>query len=1368
MTHLASYRKYTCLAIAILIGIGLCCSAAVAQSGAGSIQGTVTDSTGAVMPGASIHVVNQGTNIAVDTKTNNVGFYQVPELFTGTYIVSITAPGMKTYQQTIELLVSQDAVINAHMTTGAVTQQVTVNADAVQLTTTDNGIVSSTLENQRINQLPLNGRNLLQLTAESTPGLEGCAEDSYGACPNGLQGYAMNYVADGAPLSADEFGGSHVGQTQFPDLDSIQEVRIETSGLSAQYSSPATGIITTKSGTNSLHGSLFWTQRNSYWGTAKQRQSAAVSYFNGTSVVSKIVAPLNRVEAGGSVGGPIVLPHVYHGKDKSFFFFAYERYSLAQIAGANDTVFPSAWEQGNFSGLTNSSNTTQTLYDPNTTKANAACPVPGSSSTTNNPYCRQTFTQEFNETGANVNTIPINRLSPVAQEIYAITPPATNANNPLLSNTYNLNGVSPTELRAPDYTFRLDHEFNENNSAYLRFTMTPVTQYVLRNQPSSQPATVAATVNGISFPAGASGYTHYEYAQFATAAGFTHVFSPSFYAETIASQQWYQEQNFAGGTPNAPFESEMGLPDNFGEAGFPYIENIVFPPNGTQFIYGMTTIASAIDENLVKTISKHQLMFGGRLRHERIGSKTDEAQDNIQFSSTQDTTGLFNPSTAASNGDTEYSNTGQVNADFFIGGASQYNVNEEPPYLHMHTWEFDAYLQDNYHVARNLTLNLGARYEAHPAIWIKSGLANGFDLKNDAMVLGAPISQLIAEGYTTQAAITNDEYDGAKFETAAQAGLPAGLINNDNAVFEPRFGFAWQPLPKWGTVVRSGYGIYAFQAPLRSAYKALGGNNPFQLGYGQNYTSASQSPNGTNGYTLQVPQCNEPGGSFGTITYATVGCTPVMGVDSTQAVNSSTTTSLLPGFNNYSVDSDFPVGLATQLNVTLEQPFKWNSVLRVSYNWVHGSNLDQEWEYNNHPSSFVWEVLNGAATPTGTTSVIGTSAANTYSTTATGPYDQTTWGSGSAREQKSGWSNDNQLQVVYQKIYHSGMAWQAQYVWQKNLRVGGNSNRDGSIYPYQDYANAGLATWTPVANASAPVTPALPPPPPTGTASYGYYKALNRFENYAPDVDNGLNSTAPTQHMQFNYIYDLPFGRGKRYFAGVNKLVNELIGGYQIAGDGQLVNQNIAINSQNWGPTASSTGPASASVHVYKHQHPITDCTSGTCYSEYLWFNGYISPLSNANNPCSAQSGTKVVSNLPSSYVPYQSPMDTYCTATTKDTYFGDNEVNITLTNGKTSAITYQPGPNGSGGGSDPAGWGGVNPFGKTIVPGPFNFNTDASLFKVFPITERTNLRFNMDIFNLLNNQGSVNPSGSTGEQNLATTSFWSARQVQFSLRLNF
>src|SRR5580698_4883291 len=156
------------------IALAICAPAAVAQSGAGSIQGTVTDSTGAVIPNALIHVVNAATNIATDAKSNAVGFYQVPDLFTATYEVTVTAPGMKTYKTSIELLVAQDATINPAMTAGAVTQQVEVAADAVQLTTTDNGTITSTLENQRINQLPMNGRNILNLAAETTPGLGSC------------------------------------------------------------------------------------------------------------------------------------------------------------------------------------------------------------------------------------------------------------------------------------------------------------------------------------------------------------------------------------------------------------------------------------------------------------------------------------------------------------------------------------------------------------------------------------------------------------------------------------------------------------------------------------------------------------------------------------------------------------------------------------------------------------------------------------------------------------------------------------------------------------------------------------------------------------------------------------------------------------------------------------------------------------------------------------------------------------------------------------------------------------------------------------------------------------------------------------------
>jgi hypothetical protein len=153
-----SFQKW-CVSI-VMVGMGLgamlCCSSVLAQSGAGSIQGTVTDPMGAVIPVASIHVINQGTAVTADTKSNDVGFYQVPNLFTGMYVVSVTAPGMKTYTTSIELLVDQTAVINPMLTPGAVTERVEVAADMVQLTTISNGTISSTLENNRINQLPIN------------------------------------------------------------------------------------------------------------------------------------------------------------------------------------------------------------------------------------------------------------------------------------------------------------------------------------------------------------------------------------------------------------------------------------------------------------------------------------------------------------------------------------------------------------------------------------------------------------------------------------------------------------------------------------------------------------------------------------------------------------------------------------------------------------------------------------------------------------------------------------------------------------------------------------------------------------------------------------------------------------------------------------------------------------------------------------------------------------------------------------------------------------------------------------------------------------------------------------------------------------
>ena len=203
--------------------------------------------------------------------------------------------------------------------------------------TYDSGTVSTHLDTTRIDQLPQNGRNLLGLAGVTTPGLEG-----NGTRANGLMQEGLEYTQDGAPMTNRNFGGvSNSAQATLPDPDSVQEVKIETLNSSAQFATPATAIITTKSGTNQFHGSLFETHRNNAIGIARARQNQA-----------DFAAPhLVRNEFGASVGGPIIIPKLYHGASRSFFFFAYERFSLRQAANQLVTVPTVAMRNGDFSGL---------------------------------------------------------------------------------------------------------------------------------------------------------------------------------------------------------------------------------------------------------------------------------------------------------------------------------------------------------------------------------------------------------------------------------------------------------------------------------------------------------------------------------------------------------------------------------------------------------------------------------------------------------------------------------------------------------------------------------------------------------------------------------------------------------------------------------------------------------------------------------------------------------------------------------------------------------------------------------------------------------------------------------------------------------
>ncbi len=1247
------------LTIAVVLGIGFGCSSVFAQSGAGSIQGTITDSTGAVIPDASIYVVNQATSVAADTKSNRVGFYQVPGLFTGTYTLTATAPGMKTYKQTIELLVDQNAVINASLTAGSVNQQVEVASSAVQLITTDEGTIAATLENARINQLPLDGRLLLTLAQETTPGLEADGSNP-GARANGLMDQGLEYVQDGAALTNRNFGGERNSpQGQLPDPDAIQEVKMNMSNSSAEFAAPANGIITTKSGTNHLHGTLFETARNAAFGLAKQRGFI-------TSPTADANPPLVRNEFGASVGGPIVIPHIYNGKGKSFFFFAYERFSLRSWTPLLVSVPTMAMKSGDFSGLVNSSNVLQQLYDPLTTKSSNNCNGTGVA----NKYCRAPFVN---------NQIPMSRLSPFSKMIYDILPNPTTSDDPLVTSNYQLHNINNFDV--PTVTFRLDHSFNEKNHAYLRYTDNLEDWVSLRNIPNA-PLTVAA--DGI--PAGASGGTQWLIASFSGALGFTHIFSPTFYSETVLSQQWFSQYDVATGNPNLNYEQMFGTPNNFGETGFPQISGNILTLTGTQWNYKGVQIISNLDENLTKTIGKHELKFGGRYRHERFGYLPDRSSDQIGVSGLA--TGLYN--TASGNNWNALSNTGYGEGDFFLGAANNYTVQLNPPYQHYRDMEFDAYFQDNFHVSRNLTLNVGLRYEAHPAPYTSNNLMASFDLKNKAMVLAQPISWYVTQGYTTQTIVNNLENLGMVFETPQEAGIPSTMLRNNDFTFGPRVGAAYS-LGSHGTVLRGGYGRYIFPVPVRNSLKLPSADAPFATSYTQNYNVGAQSPDGLNNYMIRTSS-------------------PVIaGVNSSNVVNSGNLNSIIPGITQVTMNPDYAPNFVTEVNATVEQALKGNSAVRVSWVYTHASNLDQYFYYNNHPSSYVWDTETGTTAPGGT-----------YSATAQGPYDQKLYSGSQALDQTSGWSNDNSLQASYQRIFHGGLAYQINYAWSKPFRIGGNWSRDSTVSPFADFL------------------PGFGPGKPDNVPAWGMTHELNRFENYKVDT------AIPKHHINFNGVYELPVGRGKRFLGNANSFWNEVVGGFQIAGSGQVLSQDFTITSSNWGPTNP--------LHVYKHKAPITDCRSGVCHQSYLWFNGYIAPTAYQN--CTS----KCVSGLPTDYLPYQVPINNIPGTPN----YGNNNVTVQLNNGGTTQTSYNPGP-------------GTNPFSKTVLNGPFNYIAAVSVFKVFPIKENVNLRFNMDVFNVLNDQGYLNPNGTDGTESLQSA-YWNnangngtgPRVMQFTLRLSY
>ena len=350
----------------------------LAQRNTAELVGTVTDATGAVVPGARISVSNESTGLRRDSVSNDLGYYTIALLPPGAYRIAVSKEGLRPVTRTgIALQVDQVARVDFSMEVGSVSEAVEVTANVTKVDT-HTATLKEVVDQRRIQELPLNGRDANQLIflmpgvygTDDTSGLQqgGSARSVVqpGVSSNGGRGNMVNYALDGA-FHNDTYTNAGMAM---PNPDALQEFSVQTNNFSAEYGRSAGAVVNavTRSGTNALHGSLFEFVRN--------------NALNARNFFSTTDDGLKRNQFGGTIGGPVYIPHVYDGRNKTFFFFSeQEGIQRQRPSDLSTTVLTEAQRRGDFSARS------QPIRDPLTGQ-----PFPG-------------------------NIIPISRINPLTQSV---------------------------------------------------------------------------------------------------------------------------------------------------------------------------------------------------------------------------------------------------------------------------------------------------------------------------------------------------------------------------------------------------------------------------------------------------------------------------------------------------------------------------------------------------------------------------------------------------------------------------------------------------------------------------------------------------------------------------------------------------------------------------------------------------------------------------------------------------------------------------------------------------------------------------------------------------------------------------------------
>ena len=337
---------------AFLIVIAMCGAGALAQSTQGSVLGTIKDSKGAVVPGAVVTLTNTDEGASRTTRTSGNGEYAFSDAKAAHYNIEVEAPGFEKWEiQGIVLEVRQQLRQDVALTIGTIQQEVTVNADTASAIETDNPTISGTFTSDDANNLPVNTRASFNGTSAAgiLGTMPGVQDDASGISLQGALPFETEVTVDGVTLK-NATGGTFISDS-FPSTEAIAEIRADGVLAGAEYSDPGQIVVTTKGGTNLLHGSAFGYYQDSKWD--------AIAYTYPTTTTKP---DLHGATFGGSVGGPVVFPHFYNGHNKTFFFGDFEAWRHPAQTTLFEVVPSTLMVNGDFSKY--SSTTFTGLTDP--------------------------------------------------------------------------------------------------------------------------------------------------------------------------------------------------------------------------------------------------------------------------------------------------------------------------------------------------------------------------------------------------------------------------------------------------------------------------------------------------------------------------------------------------------------------------------------------------------------------------------------------------------------------------------------------------------------------------------------------------------------------------------------------------------------------------------------------------------------------------------------------------------------------------------------------------------------------------------------------------------------------------------------------